>query len=81
MAWYKFEKIEIGFNLSYLLTQILDSTAPPRQGYVLIKKTQLLVQTVFLLKDFFSEKTLRICRGRCCLLYLTTLQMVRFQKI
>ena len=40
MAGYQFEKIEIGFNLSFLLAQILDSTVLTGKGYTGIKKTQ-----------------------------------------
>jgi len=47
MNRYQLEKIEIGLNLSFYLFKKLDSTALPRQGYSEIKKTQLLLQTVF----------------------------------
>jgi len=40
MAWYQLEKIEIGFNLSFLLTQKHDSTALPGKGYKGIQNTQ-----------------------------------------
>ena len=53
MAGYQFEKIEIGINLGFFLAQKLDSTALTRQGYTGIKKTQLLVQTVFLIEVSF----------------------------
>ena len=43
----------------FLLIQKHDSTALARQGYTGIKKTQLLVQTVFLIEvSFFSEKNI-----------------------
>ena len=81
MAGFQLEKIEIGFNLSfYLLKNLIQLHYPDKDIQEL--KIKLLVQTVFLIKvSFFQRKTLRNCRGRYCLLYLKTLQMVRFKKI
>jgi len=79
MAGYQFEKTEIGFNLSFYSHKNLIQLHYP-DGNTGIKITKLIIQTVFLIEGFFSEKKLRNCRGRYCLLYITSLQMVRFQK-
>ena len=82
MAGYQLEKIEIGFNLSFYLLKNLIQLHYPDKDIQELKKFSYLVQTVFLIEvSFFQRKTLRNCRGRYCLLYLTTLQIVRFQKI
>ena len=47
MAGYQFEKIEIGFNLSFNLIKNLIQLHCPKKGYTRIKKTKLLIKQIF----------------------------------
>ncbi len=81
MAGYQLEKIEIGFNLSFYLLKNLIQLHYPDKDIQELKNSAITTNSFLIEGLYFQRKTLRNCRGRYCLLYLTTLQMVRFQKI